>query len=971
VNAHGGRAQARSLASTPGAAGRLAVLAWAPVSLASVLSVLALFVGLRYWLALSPVLSETYYDEALTGLMALEILRGVPQVFYWGEPYGGAVGDAYIAAAAFQPFGTSTLILRMSSIVVDALWAWAAYSLARGVAGPRAGLLASLLVAVPPVFLSFVQLSSQGEGVAMALGVIALAAAARLADPTTGPREAARTAVTLGLAAGFGWWASQMVVVCLLASAATVLIRPRLLRTPAPYLALGLFTLASLPFWIWNWRHEWATFRHLLDWGGPPGPLRESAPQVATVLLATLQGGFWDGRAVTLPAPGRWLGWVLVAAVYLPAVGLAVARLAIWVVRMARFRRPWQEPLDIVVLAFWGTLAAHLATWFGSSGVLRYAIMFYATLPVLVAVVLVRLARWSPTARAAAVALAVAVLGYNGLTHVVFIRESAGEPYRPVDGLIARLDELGIRHCYATSRVSQVISFESGGRIVCADFYGYRDFTRLQMVDAVDDPASVALVTSWALQSPSPEEMAATLQLMGGTSAQETVGDYVIFHHVRPPDGRLASIPVAGWSVRASTNARDAAAVLDRRVWTRWSASKDGGEWLELDLGRVHRVAQVTLETGPFPRDAPAALRVETSVDGRAWQHAGRADGLLAGVHWWKGHPRADDSARVIVGMAPRPARHVRVVQTGQGRPNELWSVSEVFVYEPTDRPWTPPAVAVAAQDAAARELAHWMDDPTGPHPQRSPITYDYRRAQVSWATVFASAERAVEAAPEWEAAHHLHAVALALSGWSEEYDVAVDRARADGDWPRVLRWADLADARFPELWRSGRSEARVEALTRLGYIEAAAAARQRLATETADHPARRVRARFADAVELTGLDLPARVEPGTTVTIRYAWRGLRRMRHDYTAFVHIMGSGGIVNHDHALGSTFGTSRWSPGERIRETLRLTLPVALPAGRYEVKVGVWHPDLGARLRVTDADQPRKDEAVTVATLLVGG
>src|SRR5262249_29846109 len=44
------------------------------------------FLGLRYRLAVTPPLAETYYDEALTGLMAIAILHGSPQVFYWGEP---------------------------------------------------------------------------------------------------------------------------------------------------------------------------------------------------------------------------------------------------------------------------------------------------------------------------------------------------------------------------------------------------------------------------------------------------------------------------------------------------------------------------------------------------------------------------------------------------------------------------------------------------------------------------------------------------------------------------------------------------------------------------------------------------------------------------------------------------------------------------------------------------------------------
>src|SRR5262245_25309743 len=221
---------------------------------AAVASLVLLFVAVRAWLAATPVLSETYYDEAVTGLMARDILRGTQQYFYWGEPYGGAGGDAYIAAAGFGLFGASTLVLRLSGVVVMALWVCAAASLARQIAGKGAGLLAGLLIAVPPVLLSYVQLSSEGEGVAMTCGVLAIAAAARLMSPG-GPARARLAAwALLGLAGGLGWWASQMTAMSLAAAALAVLVaRPGCLREPGPYAALALFVTASLPFWVWNW----------------------------------------------------------------------------------------------------------------------------------------------------------------------------------------------------------------------------------------------------------------------------------------------------------------------------------------------------------------------------------------------------------------------------------------------------------------------------------------------------------------------------------------------------------------------------------------------------------------------------------------------------------------------------------------------------------------------------------------------
>src|SRR5262245_28695062 len=106
----------------------------------------ALLLGVRYRLAISPPLAETYYDEALTGLMALEILHGSPQVFYWGEPYGGAIGDAYPAAIGFWLFGASTLVLRMAAAIIAVLWAWSLWFIARRAGAKRFAILAGLLI---------------------------------------------------------------------------------------------------------------------------------------------------------------------------------------------------------------------------------------------------------------------------------------------------------------------------------------------------------------------------------------------------------------------------------------------------------------------------------------------------------------------------------------------------------------------------------------------------------------------------------------------------------------------------------------------------------------------------------------------------------------------------------------------------------------------------------------------------------
>jgi hypothetical protein len=927
----------------------------------------SVFVLVRVPLALTSTLSEAYYDEALTGLMALEILRGIPQIFYWGEPYGGAIGDAYLAAAGFRLFGPSTLVLRLSPLVVVALSVWAAWQTARRTAGEGFALWTGLYLAVPPVFLSFVQLSSSGEAVAVTCGAVVVAATARLLDPELRPRQRAVAWMVLGLAAGIGWWASQIMGMFLVAAVlALAVAQSHAWRTGGPYVALGLFVLASLPVWIWNLDHDWATFRHLASWGNGPAPLRQGLWTVTSTLVATLQDQYWDGRRVRLPAAGRYLGRMVLLAVYAPAVALAIVQVGIWMRRAWRKERLWREPLDLVVLAFWLTVAAHLATWFGTSGVLRYSITFYVTLPVLCATLLARLARVGRLGRGLAATLAVAVLGYNTLTHVAFVEASQTAPPRPVDALIAHLERLRVRACYADTRIAQVITFESSERIRCSDYRGYRNFRLLQAVDAIEDPAAVAIVTHRVLRDPKPSVMAETLRLMGAEMRRDVIGDYEVFHHFVPPDPRVHPISATGWRARASSGAETAALAFDRQAWTRWMAPKRPGEWLELDLGRPQPVTQVSLLAAPWPADAPTGLRVETSGDGRSWETVATSPDLHPGVHWWKGHPRVDDGGRVIVRFPPRESRYVRVTSLGAESPGAWWSVAEFFVYEAATTPWPAPPAATAALAAATGELDHWMDDPTGPHPLRTPVTGEHRRAQVPWGRAFAAANEALAAAPDWEEAHHLYGSTLARAGWGAGLETALDRARRDGAWHEVVRLAELIDAEPDAGWRAGRLAAWAEALERLGRPAEAAAIRARPEPVAA----RNVRVDFGGDLLLIGIDGPSEAHPGDTVRLTYHWRLLDASGYDYWVFLHIPGWPTGGNHDRPVGvPRYGVSRWAPGERVRQTVWVTVPPDTPPGVYPLRVGVWLPSSGRRLKILASDLPQARRAVTVGALVI--
>jgi hypothetical protein len=258
------------------------------------------------------------------------------------------------------------------------------------------------------------------------------------------------------------------------------------------------------------------------------------------------------------------------------------------------------------------------------------------------------------------------------------------------------------------------------------------------------------------------------------------------------------------------------------------------------------------------------------------------------------------------------------------------------------------------------------MDDPTGPHPQRAPVTTGHRRAQVAWGRALASVNAALAAAPDWEAVHHLHGRALARAGWGDGLENALGWARAEGAWHEAIHAAELMDGSPEAGWRAGRLVAWAEALDRLGRTAEAAAIRAR----PAPVPARTVQVNFDGNLELTGIDAPAEARPGDTIRVSYHWRRRRVSRYDYWVFLHVPGFPSGGNYDQLVGTPhYGVSRWASGERVRQTATFTIPADTPPGVYPLRVGVWLPSTGKRLRIVASDLPQARRAVTVGTLVV--
>ncbi len=151
------------------------------------------------------------FDTATVGLMSVNILEGDRPLFFYGQPYFGAL-EAYLAALFLSIFGFSEFVISLSPISFTLAWILFSYLLFTRIHNRITGLVAAACVAFPGYYVFWYAISTYGGYPAiLCIGTAILWLALRIFQEKSDGTPLVFQCLLLGLLMALGIWIHALI----------------------------------------------------------------------------------------------------------------------------------------------------------------------------------------------------------------------------------------------------------------------------------------------------------------------------------------------------------------------------------------------------------------------------------------------------------------------------------------------------------------------------------------------------------------------------------------------------------------------------------------------------------------------------------------------------------------------------------------------------------------------------------------
>lgn len=441
-----------------------------------VLLIVGLAILLRGWIIASDGIAFES-DEAIVDLMARHINQGKPiPTFFYGQAYMGSL-NAIAVAGGFRLLGESVETGRIVHAAIFVLTLLSGYGLARTISGSaRVAAITLLAMAIPPASATlYTAIPLGGWPDSMFYGNLTLLFAWQV---TVARKHDLWRWGLLGLAAGVGWWINPSIITAIAVAGLLGLRAFSAWQWRGYALAVAAFLLGSLPWWLYNLRHDWEALAYLFNGYATPGSVSLTLADRALGLLALGLPALYGLREPAAPgfslAPENLLILPLLLALLLDFLGTLRPRL-----RRGMSVRLRAEGWVWLVFGVFVVIFA-VSSFFDVTG--RYLMPLWTPASIGLALGIDRLRRFGPAVAAAALGL---LLAFQAGTVIRLTQSEDGLQFQLAEQLriparydaplIEFLTENEYAHGYASFWTAYRIAFLSHEQVIFDSILPYME----------------------------------------------------------------------------------------------------------------------------------------------------------------------------------------------------------------------------------------------------------------------------------------------------------------------------------------------------------------------------------------------------------------------------------------------------------------------------------------------------------------
>lgn len=425
-------------------------------------------------------------DEAIEGLMAKHILtQGERPILYYELPYMGSL-KAHLAAVVFYLFGVSVRGLKILSVLFFLVFLFLMFIFTRKITDAKTALLTALLLAISPGFLALRSIYAGATYMELlAFGAALLVILTRILYPKdTRTPHSLRWYGLAGFLTGIGFWTNPQIISYVLTFIFFWFLKDKLFILRKSFTVFLIFTLVGIfPLLLWNVQNQWDTYTFLTgeeksswesQWLQFPTHFHDFLTQAFPILvgthtqyaMTTIAGDF---AYLVLGVYALSLGYTLWrydrSLSFLPFFGSPGNR-GDKVTPLAERNR---EHLEIPLVLTLVTVGLFCSSSFGVlSRVPRYLLPLYSTLPIFLALFLLRIKRVSPVLF---IFLLTSVLGVN-LLGIFHIHKNSAVDGRGLQTFLTILKDRHIRFIDTDYWIAYTLTFASNEEVICSPNLG-------------------------------------------------------------------------------------------------------------------------------------------------------------------------------------------------------------------------------------------------------------------------------------------------------------------------------------------------------------------------------------------------------------------------------------------------------------------------------------------------------------------